>query len=89
MIDYPSDREEEDIVRATTSVAQATVSQVVDAEQIIELQQLVRRVPVADHCVRYAVSLVRSSRPVDAQAPDYIREMVSWVPGRAPPSTWS
>ena len=65
-IDYPSDREEEDIVRATTSVAQATVSQVVDAEQIIELQQLVRRVPVADHCVRYAVSLVRSSRPGDA-----------------------
>ena len=80
-IDYPSDREEEDIVRATTSVAQATVSQVVDAEQIVELQQLVRRVPVADHCVRYAVSLVRSSRPGDAQAPDYIREMVSWGAG--------
>ena len=67
--------------RATTSVAQATVRQVVDAQQIIELQQLVRRVPVADHCVRYAVSLVRSSRPGDAQAPDYIREMVSWGAG--------
>ena len=80
-IDYPSDREEEDIVRATTSVTQATVRQVVDAQQIIELQQLVRRVPVADHCVRYAVSLVRSSRPGDAQAPDYIREMVSWGAG--------
>ena len=80
-IDYPSDREEEDIVRATTSVAQATVRQVVDAQQIVELQQLVRRVPVADHCVRYAVSLVRSSRPGDAQAPDYIREMVSWGAG--------
>lgn len=80
-IDYPSDREEEDIVRATTSIAQATVRQVVDAQQIVELQQLVRRVPVADHCVRYAVSLVRSSRPGDAQAPDYIREMVSWGAG--------
>ena len=80
-IDYPSDREEEDIVRATTSVARATVRQVVNAQQIVELQQLVRRVPVADHCVRYAVSLVRSSRPGDAQAPDYIREMVSWGAG--------
>lgn len=80
-IDYPSDHEEEDIVRATTSSAQATVRQVVDAQQIVELQQLVRRVPVADHCVRYAVLLVRSSRPGDAQAPDYIREMVSWGAG--------
>ena len=80
-IDYPSNREEEAIVRATTSIAQATVRQVIDAPQIVELQQLVRRVPVADHCVRYAVALVRSSRPGDAQAPDYIREMVSWGAG--------
>jgi MoxR-like ATPase len=41
----------------------------------------VRRVPVADHCIRYAVELVRASRPTNSQAPDYVREMVNWGAG--------
>ena len=80
-IDYPDQSEEEDIVRATTSVAKAEVQKVVDAEQLVALQQLVRRVPVADHCIRYAVELVRASRPTNSQAPDYVREMVNWGAG--------
>ncbi len=80
-IDYPDQSEEEDIVRATTSVAEAEVQKVVDAAQLVALQQLVRRVPVADHCIRYAVELVRASRPTNSQAPDYVREMVNWGAG--------
>ena len=80
-IDYPDQSEEEDIVRATTSVAKAEVQKVVDAAQLVALQQLVRRVPVADHCIRYAVELVRASRPTNSQAPDYVREMVNWGAG--------
>ena len=80
-IDYPDQSEEEDIVRATTSVAKAEVQKIVDAAQLVALQQLVRRVPVADHCIRYAVELVRASRPTNSQAPDYVREMVNWGAG--------
>lgn len=80
-IDYPDQSEEEDIVRATTSVAKAEVQKVVVAAQLVALQQLVRRVPVADHCIRYAVELVRASRPTNSQAPDYVREMVNWGAG--------
>ena len=80
-IDYPDQSEEEDIVRATTSVAKAEVQKVVDAAQLVALQQLVRRVPVADHCIGYAVELVRASRPGNSQAPDYVREMVNWGAG--------
>ena len=80
-IDYPDQSEEEDIVRATTSVAKSEVQKVVDAAQLVALQQLVRRVPVADHCIRYAVELVRASRPTNSQAPDYVREMVNWGAG--------
>ena len=57
------------------------VAKVINAQQIVALQELVRRVPVADHCIRYAVELVRASRPSDEKAPDYIREMVNWGAG--------
>ncbi len=80
-IDYPDQSEEEDIVRTTTTVAKAEVQKVVVAAQLVALQQLVRRVPVADHCIRYAVELVRASRPTNSQAPDYVREMVNWGAG--------
>jgi MoxR-like ATPase len=80
-IDYPDQNEEEEIVRATTSGVKAEIDKVLGAAQIVELQELVHRVPVTDHCIRYAVELVRASRPGDAMAPDYIREMVNWGAG--------
>ena len=80
-IDYPNQAEEEQIVHATTSGDKAEVANVINAQQIVALQELVRRVPVADHCIRYAVELVRASRPGDAKAPDYVREMVNWGAG--------
>ena len=80
-IDYPGAAEEEEIVRATTSVVKAKVQAIVDAAQLAELQHLVRRVPVADHCIGYAVELVRATRPGNSQAPDFVREMVNWGAG--------
>ena len=80
-IDYPEPAEEEEIVRTTTSVPRPAVDKVLDGHQIVELQRLVRQVPVADHVINYAVRLVRSSRPEDALAPDYVREMVNWGAG--------
>ena len=80
-IDYPNQKEEEEIVRATTSVSRNEVEKVIDGQKIVELQELVRRVPVADHCIHYAVALVRASRPGDEQSPAYVREMVNWGAG--------
>ena len=80
-IDYPDAAEEEAIVRATTSGSAAAVKPVLSGDQIIDLQQLVRRVPIADHLIEYAVRLVRSSRPGDSLAPDYVHDMVNWGAG--------
>ena len=80
-IDYPDPAEEAEIVRVTTSAQKAAATPILSGEEIVHLQQLVRRVPVADHIIDYAVRLVRSSRPADGVAPDYIGEMVSWGAG--------
>jgi MoxR-like ATPase len=80
-IDYPAPSEEEEIVRTTTAIQQIEIGQVIDAEQIVEMQQLVRRVPVADQIINYAVRLVRSSRPANDIAPDYVKEMINWGAG--------
>ena len=80
-IDYPAPEEEEEIVRATTSGDSSPTSKVVTGDQILALQKLVRRVPIADHLVQYAVRLVRSTRPDDELAPDYVKEMVNWGAG--------
>ena len=62
-IDYPTAEEEEEIVRRTTSALKANLSSVLHAEDILMLQDLVRRVPVPDHVIKYAVHLVRKTRP--------------------------
>ena len=80
-IDYPDPAEEAEIVRVTTSAQKAEATPILSGEEIVQLQQLVRRVPVADHIIDYAVRLVRSSRPADGVAPDFIGEMVSWGAG--------
>ena len=80
-IDYPAPEEEEEIVRTTTAGEPVSASKVVTGEQIVALQKLVRRVPIADHLIQYAVRLVRSTRPDDALAPAYVKEMVNWGAG--------
>jgi MoxR-like ATPase len=81
LVDYPEEDEELDIVRLTTSVARPTVSKVLSGADILELQEIVRKVPVADHVSRYAVRLTRMTRREKQDVPDFIRDYVSWGAG--------
>jgi MoxR-like ATPase len=80
-VDYPSAEEEVQIVRATTSAARPVLRRVLSPARIRQLQELVLRVPAADHVVRYAVELVRSTRPKEPGAPDFVRDYVAWGAG--------
>ncbi len=80
-VDYPAEDEEFDIVKRTTTDVEAAVTPTLTGEQILKLQKIVRRLPVADHVIRYAMRLVRMSRPHKGDAPDFIREYVSWGAG--------
>ncbi|MBI5058532.1 AAA family ATPase [candidate division KSB1 bacterium] len=77
-MDYPSLAEEQTIVKTTTSAAVQSVNKVLGSQQISDLQDLVRRVPVADNVVEFAVKLVRKTRPNSADAPQFIKDYVSW-----------
>src|SRR5690349_17782502 len=79
-VDYPSQAEEEQIVSSTTSSYVPQLERVLDGHAIIELQKLIRRVPVAEHVVRYAVRLARATRGRDG-APEFVRQWVSWGAG--------
>jgi MoxR-like ATPase len=80
-VGYPSAEEEVQIVKSTTGAAQAQLTKILSPEKIIALQDLVRRVPVPDHVVRYAVELVRHTRPKEPNAVDFIKQSVSWGAG--------
>jgi MoxR-like ATPase len=77
-VDYPSEAEEIDIMRSVTGNVEPDMQEVLSQEQIIELQNLVRRVPVADHIFNYVAKLVRSTRPTEEDAPQFIKDWVSW-----------
>jgi MoxR-like ATPase len=80
-VEYPTEAEEEEIVRQQTSDHRPELSRVLSPQRILQLQELVRRVPAADHVVKYAVALARSTRPTSPNAPAFIREAVSWGAG--------
>jgi MoxR-like ATPase len=80
-VDYPTAAEELRIARETTGGAPATLSPVLTGPEILELQDVVRRVPVPDHVYEYAVKLARASRPADESAPDWVRSWVQWGAG--------
>jgi MoxR-like ATPase len=80
-VDYPSSDEEIEIVETTTSAYVPDLERVLKAEEIIELQQLVRRVPVPRHVVDYAVRLARTTRPGESEIPGFIKDWVSWGAG--------
>jgi MoxR-like ATPase len=80
-VGYPSEEEERDIVRRTTGADDAPIQSVLDAERILAFQQLVRKVPVADHVVDYAVRLARATRPQDASSPQFVKEYLAWGAG--------
>jgi MoxR-like ATPase len=80
-VGYPTAEEEVQIVKSTTGGAQPKLEKILSPERIIALQDLVRRVPVPDHVVRYAVELVRNTRPKEPGVPDFVAKNVSWGAG--------
>ncbi len=80
-VEYPSKDEEEEIAMKTTGEELPTLEPVVAAEELIDLQHLVRRIPAPPSLVAFAVRLARSTRPGDEQAPAVIRKYASWGAG--------
>jgi len=78
VLDYLPEEEEVNVVRATTSVPPEAVQPVVSREEILAFQRVVRRVPVADEVTRFAVRLVRMTRPNEATAPAFVKESLSY-----------
>ncbi len=81
MVDYPTEDEEFHIVRQTTADTQAVTSKTLSREEIGALQHFVRRVPVADHVIRYAMQFTRLTRNRGVGVPDFIKKYVSWGAG--------
>ncbi|MBM4091468.1 MAG: MoxR family ATPase [Planctomycetes bacterium] len=80
-VDYPGFADEFEIARRTTTVPTESVRPVLTADEIVDLQRTVREVPVTDHVIRYALSLVRQTRVGHPGTPDFVQEMVSWGAG--------
>jgi MoxR-like ATPase len=81
IVGYPSRTEELDIMKRTTSVQRPTLEALLNGDQILALQEIVRQVVVADHVFAYAADLVRATRPRDAGVPKFIPELVAWGAG--------
>ena len=79
-LDYPSKEEEMQIVRMTTTDYNPKVDKILTAAKIIEFQELIRRVPVSDNVLEFAVDLVRSTRP-NANTSEYVRKYISYGAG--------
>ena len=80
LIDYPTHEDEVSIVKVTTAHKKSKLNQVISREEILKFQDLVRRVPVADNVIEYAVNLVSATRPGE-NAQDFINEWVDWGAG--------
>lgn len=80
-VDYPSFAEEKEIARATTAIQDYTIDAVLSGDEILELQRIVRQVPVTDHVIEYALALVRQTRINEEGAPEFIKEWLSWGAG--------
>jgi MoxR-like ATPase len=80
-VGYPTPEEERRIYRVTTGVEQQPLEKVLSQEEIPELQALVRRVPISDHCLDYAMAIVRATRPAESEKPAYIGKWVAWGAG--------
>ena len=80
-INYPSYDQETEIVASTTSSQQPVLNKVIRANKILKLQELVRKVPASSHVIRYAVKLVRASRPQEAEALSFVKEWTEWGAG--------
>ena len=81
LVDYPSEEEEYEIMRLTTGTEEPHLEAVLDAAEILALQEIVLRVPISDALVRYAIQLARLTRVNSDEAPDFVRQYLSWGAG--------
>ncbi|MEO6436308.1 MAG: MoxR family ATPase [Tepidisphaeraceae bacterium] len=80
-VGYPNADEELEVLKRTTGDVEPQVERVLSAEQVIALQNLVRRVPVGDHVYEFALAIVRATRPAEPGASDFVRHWLSWGAG--------
>lgn len=80
-LDYPTFEEEVEVVKSTTSDEQKEVNAIFSAQEILDLQQLVRRIPVAENVVEYAVRLVGKTRPNSGDVPQIVSDYIDWGAG--------
>ena len=80
-LDYPSFAEEVQVVKATTTDQKQTVNPLFTATEIIDFQNLVRRIPVADNVIEYAVTVVSKSRPENTMSTEFVRNYIDWGAG--------
>src|SRR2546422_438545 len=80
-VDYPSDAEEEQIMRLGSADLQPVVNKILHGEDILRLQHIVRRVPVADHLFAYAKRITRMTRPNTPEAVDFVNKWLTWGAG--------
>lgn len=80
-LEYPSFNEEVEVVKSTTQPIAYDIEAIFSAQEILDIQQLIRRIPVADNVVEYAVKLVTKTRPNDPAASDFVKEYIDWGAG--------
>jgi len=80
-LDYPSFAEEIDVVKNTTSNYGVQLSKIINGAQILGYQELIRKIPIADNVLEYAVGLASKTRPNTEHAPDAVNEYLSWGAG--------
>jgi MoxR-like ATPase len=80
-VDYPSDDEESEIIRRTTAAPMKEPEPIIHGSDIVEYQELVRRVPAADTMIEYAKRIARSTRTTGEDIPEFIRKWVTWGAG--------
>lgn len=81
LINYPDEESEFELIRRTTEESETAISALIEEPEIVFLQQLVRRIPVADPIIRYAMKLVRLSRPNEPGSLDIVNKYVEWGAG--------
>ena len=81
VLDYPSYEEELEVIKNTTSDKNVVLDKILDAEQILHYQRLIRKIPVADNVMEYAVKLVAKTRPNTPMATDRVNQFIAWGAG--------
>ncbi|MCK6438812.1 MAG: MoxR family ATPase [Planctomycetes bacterium] len=80
-VDYPSEDEELQVMKMTTASYQGKVQRILDGPTILRLQEVVRKVPIAEHVIRYAMQFARLTRHNNPEAPDFVKQYISWGAG--------